>query len=361
MSNGTEGTTLSAANVAKLRIAVAGLGALGNEVVKSLALSGTGHLILIDPDTISERNLTRSVFFRRGSVGRAKAQTIAEVLQSEYPHTRATAYVCEVADVGSGVLAGADLWFSCVHSQLARMEIAAMATSLRIPVIDAGIGAGQGAPSRVTWFAPDDACYGCLLPPARRREILSAWEPYAAPCDGIRDGTPAGISPALSSVVAGLQVELGLQSLLKGESNTMGWTIRAAPAPGIEEVRITKSDLCPFHWPQAGAVAEIADTRVSARAFLAQLGAATGAVVLPWPVCVRARCGRCGWAFAPMQRIALFRRSRSCPRCSSAEVLEVTSIAAVEKDSCYADLPLADLGVPVRARVRVLGTGGACV
>jgi adenylyltransferase/sulfurtransferase len=359
--SGTDRTVLSAARVSNLTVAVVGLGALGGEVVKNLALAGTGHLVIIDPDTISPRNLTRSVFFRQGTVGRPKAKVIADVVRSEYRDTRVTEYTSEVADVGAGVLGGADIWFSCVHSQLARMEIAALATSLRIPVIDGAVASVDGAPSRVTWFAPDHACYSCMLPAARRREILSLWEPYAAPCGGIEDGGPGAISPAWGAVIAGLQVELGMRNLFSSRHDSMSWHIRNTPRLDIEPVQLSKADLCPFHWPQRGAIAGMVDTHTSARSVLAQFGETAEALVLEWPICVRARCNECDFTFAPMQRVALFRRSAVCPQCSSSDVLEMLSIATLGPDSPYADLPLAGLGIPAQAQVRILGRSSVCV
>ena len=50
--------------VQNARVLVAGAGALGNEVVKNLALFGVGHIFVVDFDRIERSNLTRSVLFR---------------------------------------------------------------------------------------------------------------------------------------------------------------------------------------------------------------------------------------------------------------------------------------------------------
>src|SRR6516165_9196763 len=91
-SCGLEPTTLPSGRMGNLTVAVIGLGAIGNEVVKNLALARTGHLIVIDPDTVCQRNLARSVLFRQGDLGRRKAEVIASVLRSRYPDTRVTEY-----------------------------------------------------------------------------------------------------------------------------------------------------------------------------------------------------------------------------------------------------------------------------
>src|SRR5690348_14656367 len=51
------------------RVLVAGVGALGNEVLKNLALVGVGHLLLIDFDRVEYSNLSRTVLFRENDVG----------------------------------------------------------------------------------------------------------------------------------------------------------------------------------------------------------------------------------------------------------------------------------------------------
>jgi glutamyl-tRNA reductase len=52
-------------------VLVGGAGALGNEVIKNLALLGIGRLIILDRDTIEVSNLSRTVLFRPLSVHRA--------------------------------------------------------------------------------------------------------------------------------------------------------------------------------------------------------------------------------------------------------------------------------------------------
>ena len=51
--------------VAQARVIVAGAGALGNEVLKLLALIGVGQITLIDFDVVSRSNLARMILFPR--------------------------------------------------------------------------------------------------------------------------------------------------------------------------------------------------------------------------------------------------------------------------------------------------------
>jgi len=57
---------------------VVGAGAIGNELIKNLALLGIGKLIIVDMDKIEQTNLTRSVLYRMKDVGKYKSEA-AEV------------------------------------------------------------------------------------------------------------------------------------------------------------------------------------------------------------------------------------------------------------------------------------------
>ncbi len=63
--------------VEKAKILVVGAGALGNEVIKNLALMGVGNLYIVDFDTIEAANLSRSPLFRESDSGRRKAEVAA--------------------------------------------------------------------------------------------------------------------------------------------------------------------------------------------------------------------------------------------------------------------------------------------
>src|SRR3954466_3490505 len=60
--------------LAAARVLVVGAGALGNEVLKNLALLGVGTVYVIDIDTIEASNLSRSVLFRAEDGGLPKAK-----------------------------------------------------------------------------------------------------------------------------------------------------------------------------------------------------------------------------------------------------------------------------------------------
>src|SRR5688500_20379818 len=69
----------------RARVVVIGAGALGNEIVKNLALLGVGNLFIADMDKIENSNLSRSVLYRASDNGSYKATAAAAAARDIYP------------------------------------------------------------------------------------------------------------------------------------------------------------------------------------------------------------------------------------------------------------------------------------
>ncbi|MBR4699238.1 MAG: ThiF family adenylyltransferase, partial [Prevotella sp.] len=94
------------------RVLVAGAGALGNEVVKNLALFGVGHIYVVDFDQIEITNLTRSVLFREeDAVNHAyKAEIVAKRAMEINPQIKVTPIVGNLfSEVGLGLYRSVDV------------------------------------------------------------------------------------------------------------------------------------------------------------------------------------------------------------------------------------------------------------
>ena len=91
-------------------VLVIGAGALGNEVVKNLAMLGVGHIRIADMDRIEKSNLTRSVLFRERDEGRLKAEVAAESARDIYPQIDAKALPGNIlGELGLGHFRRADM------------------------------------------------------------------------------------------------------------------------------------------------------------------------------------------------------------------------------------------------------------
>src|SRR6188474_779988 len=73
------------ARLARAKVLVIGAGALGNEIIKNLALLGVGNVLIADMDRIENSNLSRSVLYREGDTGKFKAEVAARAAKDIYP------------------------------------------------------------------------------------------------------------------------------------------------------------------------------------------------------------------------------------------------------------------------------------
>lgn len=148
--------------VAAARILVIGAGALGNEVIKNLALLGVGHILIVDMDRIEASNLSRSILFRESDEGQFKAQTAARAAREIYPAIKAQSIDGNLlSDVGLGHFRLANVIVGDLDNREARVFTNSAAARVNRPWIDGGIDVLSGI---VRGFAPPHtACYECTM------------------------------------------------------------------------------------------------------------------------------------------------------------------------------------------------------
>ena len=148
--------------ISEARLLVIGAGALGNEVIKNLALLGIGHLVVVDMDRVEMSNLSRSCLYRASDEGRPKAECAARAAREIYPDMDVQALVGSVlSDVGLGYFREADVVIGAVDNREARVFINSACARTGRPWIDGGIEVLQGI---VRGFAPPaTACYECTM------------------------------------------------------------------------------------------------------------------------------------------------------------------------------------------------------
>jgi molybdopterin/thiamine biosynthesis adenylyltransferase len=274
--------------LAAATIVVVGVGALGNEVAKNLALAGVGRLVLCDPDVVSVSNLSRTVLFSETDVGKPKATVAAAALLRFTPSIRTEPRVADlVGGVGLGELADADLVIGCVDTRRARIQLLGRCALAGAKLLDGGTSpAGAELRLRVSATEP---CHGCTMSAHQRSVSDLPWS-CAEPLPG---ELPQASAIATTSVAAGWLCAAGF-GLLFGAPPA--WRVlsidildgRAAP------VEITRDPGCPFHRPLTGRQILSAASRDStAGEFLAALQG--GQEVYTWnSFAFPAACRRCG-------------------------------------------------------------------
>jgi adenylyltransferase/sulfurtransferase len=280
------------------QVLVAGIGALGSEVVKNLGLLGCESVFIADADVLAAKNIARSVLLREGGiVGQSKISSALDRLRAWFPQTCWDGAAVEIADVESEHFLNAEILFSCVDTDLARTEIAALSARYKLPVCDAGLGGISTRVGRVSWFSgnPSGACFACLLTGRRRAALFSMWESDVYACWAHEESEErAWTSTAtMASIVAGLQVELAT-SAAKNAEGSFSVHLDLDRAPVSQTIQHRRGAECPLHADLPG---------------------------VAFPICTRAECGVCGNEFSPGRRIAWIRRWGSCPTCGSQDLI----------------------------------------
>lgn len=145
--------------IGKARCLVVGAGALGNEAVKCLVLSGFRDITIVDTDDIVLSNLNRCVFFRDADVKNgAKAEILAERASALVPDAGISAKVMRIQDFGGWE--DVDMIIGCVDNISARMHMNAHACHHGIPYIDGGT---DGMIGKVQAVLPGGPCLQCAM------------------------------------------------------------------------------------------------------------------------------------------------------------------------------------------------------
>ena len=142
---------------------VVGAGALGNEVLKNLALFGIGNIVVVDFDRIEKSNLCRSVLFRIEDAEnkRSKAEVAARRIKEINPTINLNYIHGDIgSDVGLGLFREMDVVIGCLDNRFARYLINRHCFRANIPWIDGGIENLEG---NVRIFKPGINCYECSL------------------------------------------------------------------------------------------------------------------------------------------------------------------------------------------------------
>src|SRR5260370_6212191 len=106
------------------RVLVIGAGALGNEILKNLALLGFENIVVVDLDAIELSNLSRSILYRANEVGRPKAEVAAEAVRKLAPQAQVKGITADVAHgLGLGLFGWPDLVLAALDNREARLWV----------------------------------------------------------------------------------------------------------------------------------------------------------------------------------------------------------------------------------------------
>lgn len=192
--------------VKNARVLVAGAGALGNEVVKDLALFGVGHIYVVDFDRIELSNLTRSVLFREEDANNHsyKAEIVAKRAMEINPQIKVVPIVGNLfSEVGFGLYRSVDVVIGCLDSRIARYQLNRLSMRAGKTWIDGSIENMMGV---VRVYTPNLCCYECGL----SREEFNHIMLRTGCADVVRTQSLAGriaTTPVSASIIGAMQVQ----------------------------------------------------------------------------------------------------------------------------------------------------------
>lgn len=142
---------LNVERINNARILMIGVGAIGNEVAKNLALYNVGEIYLCDMDTVEWANLSHSVLFRKEDDGRPKVEAAARSLHELNPRVKVVPLKMPLSDIGLGLWRNVDVILSGLDNRGSRLLIDRICAKVGKDWVDAGLGAplkgGSGSPT----------------------------------------------------------------------------------------------------------------------------------------------------------------------------------------------------------------------
>lgn len=329
------------------KVMVVGAGALGNEVIKNLALMGIGNLYIVDFDNVEAANLSRSILFREKDSGREKAQLAAARAVEINPDVRVQYLHGDVTtDIGLGVFRRMDVIIGCLDNREARLAVNRFAYWMNKPWVD---GAIQELLGLVRVFVPGDgACFECTLTEQARRDLSLRYScPLLARQNVLLGKVPT--TPTIASIIGAMQsqealklihsmpVEPGQVLHFNGYTNFMHST---AYLPDVN---------CESHWIYGDVIelplrAEVNTLRDLLNVARADLGS-DAMLELDQELVLSLNCMNCNTVehvLKPLSEVSF--EAGHCPNCG--QMREVNLTHSIRGDEDFLDRTLLSAGVP---------------
>ena len=159
--------TLSASHVA-----VVGLGGVGSWCAEALCRTGVGALTLLDQDTVSVSNLNRQAGALWSTVGRSKAEALAERLADINPACRLTPLACRYeAETRDTFFAGGyDYIVDAIDLVSCKLDLIETALTRGVPILSA-LGTGNKLDPTRLEVTDLSKTQGCPLARIIRKEL----------------------------------------------------------------------------------------------------------------------------------------------------------------------------------------------
>ncbi len=333
--------------VAEAKVLVVGAGALGNEVVKNLALMGVGYILVIDFDTIEAANLSRSVLFRETDSGRKKSEVVAARAKELNPQTRIQYLHGDVTtELGLGIIRRMDVMIGCLDNREARLAVNRFAYWMGKPWVD---GAIQELLGLVRVFLPGQgACYECTLTEQARRDLALRYScPLLARQNILLGKVPT--TPTIASIIGAIQSQEALKLIHEMDVEAGKVVHYNGLNNQMHTTAYTPQEECESHWvygevtelPLSAETATLADLLQIIKVELGN----EAVVELDQELVLGLECTHCKTVeemVKPMSQVSF--EAAHCPNCG--EMREVKMTHLITGDEGFLHHTLASVGIP---------------
>lgn len=218
--------------IKRARVAIIGVGGLGQQVAQLLSAAGFGEVVMIDPDVVALDNLPRQLLYSDADIGLPKVSVACEKLSQRNPDSTVVPRRVAFSEQHSSELDGCHLVIDCSDNFKCRHAVNRAAVLMEIPLISGAISADLGL---VGLFNPQDnpssGCYQCLFP-----ESITT----------INRCSSMGVLGTAVSVIASLQSQWAINFLLQQQENHYGRLIRFnAQTLELQQTALTRDPSCP--------------------------------------------------------------------------------------------------------------------
>lgn len=154
-------------------VAVFGLGGVGSWCAEGLARAGVGRLTLIDQDTVSLTNINRQLIALSSTLGRNKADVMAERIHDINPHIETRPIVgCYKGENREEFLASYDFVVDAIDLVSCKLDLILSCRERGIPMVSA-LGTGNKRNAALLELTDISKTYGCALARVMRKELRS--------------------------------------------------------------------------------------------------------------------------------------------------------------------------------------------
>lgn len=329
------------------KVMVVGAGALGNEILKDLALLGVGSILIVDFDEVEASNLSRSMLYRIGDDGKSKARAAVEAVRALNPDCAVYALDADVCSgVGAGVFRWADVVICGLDNRRARMAVNAACWKVNRPWVDGATESFQGV-ARV-FRPPDGVCYECTLGENDIRLLNVRNSCGFLAKEALLNGrTPT--TPTTSAVIAGIEVQEAVKLLHSPDLATLvgkGFFFDGNTYDCFTIDYVRRDDCLSHETFETIVETDLSSETATLEDVLEVAGSHLGGTVvldMPGEMVTELRCNACGTR-EPFFRLldAVGDGEANCPGCGALRV--PTVVAECEPGVRFASIQLGKLG-----------------